>query len=131
MKKLICSLVCTFVLVLALGGCSNSAKEDSVIKLGINGEVNSIWKGVQSRLADEGIELQFVTFSDYILPNQALAQGEIDANSFQTIAYFEKFIADHELDLTSIGNTVLAPMAIYSAKVKDLTELKEKAKVSI
>ena len=103
MKKKLLSIVTTICLGILLVACGGqSGDTDKVIKLGINGEVNQIWKSVQSRLADEGIDLQFVTFSDYNLPNQALADGEIDANSFQTIAFFEQFINDHNLDLTSI-----------------------------
>ena len=132
MKKKLLSIVTTICLGILLVACGGqSGDTDKVIKLGINGEVNQIWKSVQSRLADEGIDLQFVTFSDYNLPNQALADGEIDANSFQTIAFFEQFINDHNLDLTSIGYTVLAPMGIYSSKISDLNELPDDSTVLI
>lgn len=132
MKKKLLSIVTTICLGILLVACGGQSGDDEkVIKLGINGEVNQIWKSVQSRLADEGIDLQFVTFSDYNLPNQALADGEIDANSFQTIAFFEQFINDHNLDLTSIGYTVLAPMGIYSSKISDLNELPDHSTVLI
>ena len=132
MKKKLLSIVTTICLGILLVACGGqSGDTDKVIKLGINGEVHQIWKSVQSRLADEGIDLQFVTFSDYNLPNQALADGEIDANSFQTIAFFEQFINDHNLDLTSIGYTVLAPMGIYSSKISDLNELPDDSTVLI
>lgn len=132
MKKKILGIVLSVFLGILLVACGNDAgKDESVIKLGINGEVNKIWKDVQSRLADEGIKLEFVAFSDYNLPNTALADGEIDANSFQTIAFFEQFIKSHNLDLTSIGYTVLAPMGIYSSEISDISELKEGDKVSI
>lgn len=132
MKKKIFSLITTVCLGVLLVACGNNSDSDEkVIKLGINGEVNQIWKSVQTRLANEGITLEFVAFSDYNLPNQALADGEIDANSFQTIAFFEQFVSDHNLDLTSIGYTVLAPMGIYSSKVNDVNEIADGAKVSI
>lgn len=131
MKRKLLSMIASVFLGILLVACGNEATDDSVIKLGINGEVNSIWKGVQSRLAEEGITLEFVAFSDYNLPNTALADGEIDANSFQTIAFFEQFKTDHNLDLTSIGYTVLAPMGIYSSKLTDVSQLQEGDKVSI
>ena len=132
MKKKVLSIILSAFLGGLLVACGTETNNDqSVIKLGINGEVNQIWKGVQSRLADEGIKLEFVTFSDYNLPNTALADGEIDANSFQTIAFFEQFIQDHQLDLTSIGYTVLAPMGIYSSVISEIGELREGDKVSI
>ncbi len=132
MKKKLLSIITTICLGVLLVACgSNSDSSESTIKLGISGEVGKVWKSVQSRLAEEGIDLQFVTFSDYNLPNQALADGDIDANSFQTIAFFEQFIGDHDLDLTSIGYTVLAPMGIYSSKLSDLDHLSDNATVLI
>ncbi len=125
--------------ITSLAGCSKAkttaASENSnkkqVIKLGVTGDDHRVWDNIKTRLAKENIELQIVTFSDYVRPNQALADGEIDANSFQTVAYFEQFKKDRKLDLTSIGNTVLAPMGIYSSNIKDLKELKNKDKIAI
>lgn len=131
MKRKLLGFITSVCLGLMLVACGNEAGSNTVIKLGINGEVNSIWKGVQSRLAEEGITLEFVAFSDYNLPNTALADGEIDANSFQTIAFFEQFKETHNLELTSIGYTVLAPMGIYSSKVTDVNQLEAGDKVSI
>lgn len=121
----------------ALVGCgqSKTASKDfgkkQVIKLGVTGDDHRIWDNIKARLAKENIELEIISFSDYIRPNQALNDGEIDANAFQTVAYFEQFKKDHKLDLTSIGNTVLAPMGIYSSNIKDLKELKDGAKIAI
>ncbi|HAX73127.1 MAG TPA: methionine ABC transporter substrate-binding protein, partial [Firmicutes bacterium] len=122
-------VILALVLCVGLGACGQDTSDESVIKVGINGEKNQVWDTVERLLAEEGIKLEVITFGDYVLPNEALADGEIDANSFQTIAYFEKFIEDHELDLTSIAYTVLAPMGIYSAKIDDLSQLKDGASV--
>ncbi|WP_205694279.1 MetQ/NlpA family ABC transporter substrate-binding protein [Clostridium manihotivorum] len=119
----------------ALVGCgaksSGADNKKEVIKLGITGDDHRVWDNVKERLAKQNIELKIVTFSDYVRPNQALSDGDIDANAFQTVAYFEQFKKDHNLDLTSIGNTVLAPMGIYSKKIKDIKTLKDGAKVAI
>lgn len=113
-------------------GCGNDTQaEQQVLKIGINGEVNSIWKNVQDRLADQGVKLEFATFSDYNLPNIALADGEIDLNCFQTMSFFEQFIAAHDLKLESLKSVYFAPMAIYSTAVSDIDEVSEGAKVSI
>lgn len=125
--------------ITSLAGCgkakttaaSENSNKKQVIKLGVTGDDHRVWDNIKTRLAKENIELQIVTFSDYVRPNQALADGEIDANSFQTVAYFEQFKKDRKLDLTSIGNTVLAPMGIYSSNIKDLKELKNKDKIAI
>ncbi|ERI93617.1 putative D-methionine-binding lipoprotein MetQ [Clostridiales bacterium oral taxon 876 str. F0540] len=125
--------------ITSLAGCgkakttaaSENSNKKQVIKLGVTGDDHRVWDNIKTRLAKENIELQIVSFSDYVRPNQALADGEIDANSFQTVAYFEQFKKDRKLDLTSIGNTVLAPMGIYSSNIKDLKELKNKDKIAI
>lgn len=132
MRKLGLCLVVVISLVSGLIGCENETKaEQKVLKIGINGEVNSIWKSVQSRLADQGVTLEFVTFSDYNLPNTALADGEIDLNCFQTVSFFEQFIAAHDLKLESLKSVYFAPMAIYSTAVSDIDEVADGAKVSI
>lgn len=123
----------------ALVGCGQSkeasankeADKKQVVKLGVTGDDHRVWDNIKERLAKENIELQIITFSDYIRPNMALSDGEIDANAFQTVAYFEQFKKDRKLDLTSIGNTVLAPMGIYSGNIKNLNELKNNDKIAI
>lgn len=112
-------------------GASADASKKQVIKLGVTGDDHKVWDNVKERLAKENIELKIVSFSDYVRPNMALNDGEIDANAFQTVAYFEQFKKDRNLDLVSIANTVLAPMAIYSSNIKDLKELKSGDKIAI
>ncbi|TDT61015.1 MetQ/NlpA family ABC transporter substrate-binding protein [Fonticella tunisiensis] len=137
MKRFV-SIFLTLVLMLGtLAGCTSSKPaassqgEKKVIKLGITGNDPKIWNELKKKLAKENIDLQIVSFNDYIRPNMALAEGEIDANAFQTIAYFNKFKEDHNLDLTSLGYTVLAPMGMYSKKIKSLSELKDGGKIAI
>lgn len=116
-------------------GCSSKAvvekQETKVIKLGVNGTEFRVWDYVKEELKKEGIELEIISFSDYIQPNLALAQGEIDINSFQTQIYFDQFKKDHDLDLVSIGYTVFAPMGIYSEHLTDINQIKEKGKIAI
>lgn len=140
-KKISILIIGTIITITALVGCgsskaesanaSNTTAKKQVIKLGITGDEHELWDNIKVKLAKENIDLQLVNFSDYIRPNQALNDGEIDANAFQTIAYFDKFKADHKLDLVSLGNTVLAPMGIYSKTVKDIKTLKDGAKIAI
>lgn len=138
-KRLISLVLGITIGAAALVGCgqsntastSNDSKEKQVIKLGVTGDDHEVWDNIKERLAKENIELEIVSFSDYIRPNMALNDGEIDANAFQTVAFFEQFKKDHDLDLTSIGNTILAPMGIYSHNIKDLKELKEGDKIAV
>lgn len=136
-KKLFTLLLTIALGASALTGCgqAKSASADSskkqVIKLGVTGDDHKVWDNVKQRLAKENIDLQIISFSDYIRPNQALNDGELDANAFQTVAYFQQFKKDHKLDLTSIGYTVLAPMGVYSSSLKDLKDLKNGDKIAI
>lgn len=140
-KKLGAIILTGVLSITALAGCAKSnnaanagaaaAGKKQVIKLGVTGDDHRIWDSIKERLAKENIELNIISFGDYIRPNMALNDGEIDANAFQTIAYFEKFKTDHKLDLVSLGNTVLAPMGIYSSGLKDIKELKDGGKVAI
>jgi D-methionine transport system substrate-binding protein len=144
MKKLL-SLFITGVLTLGLVGCGGAAQTNSnkdkaekstsnevtTLKVGVNGTDFRLWDSLNERLKDKNIKLEPVSFADYIKPNQALADGEIDLNAFQTEVYFEKFKKDHNLDLASIGYTFIAPMGIYSHKIKNISEVKDGATVAI
>lgn len=147
MKKVL-SLLITGILSVGLIGCGSSAansndtavsdkKEEAAsgevttLKVGVNGTDFRLWDSLNERLKDKNIKLEPVSFADYIKPNQALADKEIDLNAFQTEVYFEQFKKDHNLDLTSIGYTFIAHMGIYSNKIKSLDEVQDGATVAI
>ena len=123
----------------ASSAASSTAASDSAaasaaqtnIRLGVVGENNEYWTPVINRLADEGVTLELVKFSDYTQPNQALADGEIDLNAFQHYAYLNNEIADKGLDLTVIGETIIAPLGVYSDKISSLDELKDGDSIAI
>ncbi len=133
MKNIKVIIIGLLVLVLGiLTACgSSSAKEDNVIKLGVNGSETEVWSHIKEELEKDGITLEIVSFGDYVRPNLSLAEGEIDLNAFQHYAYFDKFKAEHKLDLTAIGETIIAPIGLYSNKIKDVSELKLGDKVAI
>lgn len=120
-------------LTLTTVGCGSKPSDSGVtqIKLGVNGTDFRIWDYIKGELAKDNIELEIVSFADYVQPNLALEQGEIDINCFQTQIYFEQFKEDHNLDLTSIGTTMFAPMGIYSDKLTDVTTIKDGGIVAI
>ncbi|KAF1296923.1 metal ABC transporter substrate-binding protein [Enterococcus sp. JM4C] len=136
MKK-IGKIIIGALAVLLFTGCSSNTKaekqteENKVVKLGVVGADTDIWDSVKERLATEGIDLEYVQFSDYNQPNAALADGSIDLNSFQHQFFLDNYNEEHGTDLISIGNTVNAPLGIYSNKLKDVAELKEGANVAI
>lgn len=79
-----------------------------------------------------GIDLDIKEFNDYILPNVALNDDELDANYFQTIPYLEDQTKEHpEYEFTPGAGVHLEPLAVYSAKLKDVAELPEGGKIGI
>lgn len=88
-------------------------------------------KVVQPKLAQKGINLKIVEFSDYVQPNLALADKDLDANFFQHLPYLQAFSKDRNLKLVSAGQVHIEPMGVYSSKVKNLNDLKNKAQIGI
>jgi D-methionine transport system substrate-binding protein len=111
-------------------GCK---KDDdfTVVKMGINGEVTEVWTPIKEALAKDKIRLELVQFSDYVQPNQALEDGEIDMNAFQTHAHLNKMSAEHGYHLAAIADTIMAPIGLYSRKIKSVSELKKGDKIGI
>lgn len=101
-----------------------------VVKLGVCGQNNLYWNEVQKILDDEnaGLYIELIEFDAYNLPNQALANKEIDLNSFQHIAYLNKEIEATNFELTPIGNTIIAPLSLYSKNFNSLDEFKNSCK---
>ena len=101
----------------------------TVVKIGVCGANNDQWKAVQKVLDEEnaGIYIELVEFDAYNLPNEALNSGEIDLNAFQHKAYLNKDAGDNGYDLAVIGDTLIAPLTLYSQKYDSLDSLKEAA----
>jgi D-methionine transport system substrate-binding protein len=111
---------------------SAEATEPIKVTLGVVGEVNEPWDYVIEELKEkENIEVELVKFTDYMTPNNALAEGEIDLSSFQTEIFMDNYNKDHGTELTTIGYTVMAPLGLYSDKITDISELKEGDTIAI
>ncbi len=131
--------VLAWILALSLLLCGAAFAEDTEeihVKVGVVGENNEQWEQVIiPTLAEEGIIIELVKFSDYIIPNQALAQGEIDMNAFQHYDFMnnwnEENSAAYGVTLAGLCDTLIAPLCIYSDKITSLDELKEGDQVAI
>lgn len=101
----------------------------TVIKVGVCGANNDQWKAVQKVLDDEGanIYIELVVFDAYNLPNAALNSGDIDLNAFQHKAYLQKDADANGYDVVTIGDTLIAPLTLYSKNYDSLDALKEAA----
>ena len=140
--KVITKLVLGLGVALTLASCAGNkaekAKEDTkakssdTIKIGVVGEYNEVLEEVIKRYEKgTGKKAELVKFADYNQPNEALLAGDIDLNAYQHYKFLDEFNADRGSDLVSIGNTMLAPMAIYSNKVKSIDEIKDGAKIAL
>ncbi|GAK04363.1 methionine ABC transporter substrate-binding protein [Geomicrobium sp. JCM 19037] len=90
------------------------------------------WDYIAELAEEEGIEIDLIRFSDYVQPNIALAEEEIDANAFQTVSYFDNFKEEHGFDhLEAIAATVLAPLGLYSDEYERVEDIPEGAEIAI
>lgn len=129
MKK---KIVLLLVLLLSIGltACGGN-DEETVVKVGLVGEYDEYWQPVIAKMAEEGIKVELVKFSEYAIPNQALADGDVDLNAFQHYAYLETEMNDKGYDLAVLGETIIAPLGLYSDKISDVSEFKENDKIAI
>ena len=119
----------TVVSALALSAAAAMAQD---IKVGVSpGEHGEIMEEVAKVAEPMGLNIQIIEFSDYVVPNQALADGDLQANSFQHRPYLENQMSDRGFDLVEIGTTITTPMGIYSDKIEDLADLPDGGRVGI
>jgi D-methionine transport system substrate-binding protein len=128
-KRNLLQLLILVILAFFITGCgSDSGKK---IKVGINGSNSEQWEHIKKEAEKKGIKLEIVYFSDYVQPNRALVDKDVDINAFQTVSFLNTFNETNKQNIVPIATTVLAPMGIYSKKIKSLDELPEKAKITI
>lgn len=133
------AVLVTFSLVLS--GCGNKTEApktgsdtaaNTVLKVGATPIPHTeILEYIKPALLKEGVELQIVSYTDYVRPNLDLDSGDIDANFFQHTPYLDSFNADHSLKNVSIANVHIEPMGIYSKKIAKLDELKNGDTIAI
>ncbi len=117
-------------LLFLLVACTK-AEENDVVKVGIRSSEIKTWEYIKEQATKEHIHLELVTFSAQYDPNQALAEGEVDINAFQHVAYLNLFNKNNGTDLQAIGTTIMAPIGLYSNKYKRIEEIKDGAKIAV
>ncbi len=137
-KKYIMPLALAGVLMLSLAGCGSqsgsqsAAQPEKEIKIGATaGPHAEVVEAVAKEAEKQGIKIKVVEFSDYITPDKALADGDVDLVSYQHKPFLDNFNKQNGTDLTAIGNTILMRMGIYSNKVKSVDQLQDGAVVAI
>ncbi len=132
-KKLAALLIAVLALTAVLTGCSGGGnEEDNVIRVGVSptphGEIMEVVKEV---LAEEGYELEIVTFSDYVQPNENLESEDLDANYFQHQQYLDQFNEERGTHLVSVADVHYEPMGIFPGRCSSLEELPDGATIAV
>ena len=124
MKKFIALALAAVLCLGALAGCGS--QEDKVIKVGASITPHAeILEAVRGEVEELGYELEIVEYTDYVLPNESLNDGSLDANYFQHGPYLTTFNADHGYDLANAAAIHYEPMGIYPGSKSSLDELAE------
>lgn len=105
---------------------------DNVIRVGATSTPHGeILNFVKDTLADEGYTLDIVIYDDYVLPNKALADGELDANYFQHTPYLNSFNASNGTDLVAAASIHYEPFGLYGNGVDSVADVAEGATIVI
>ncbi|WP_414839724.1 MetQ/NlpA family ABC transporter substrate-binding protein [Carnobacterium sp. TMP28] len=130
-KSLVYGAILTLGLSLTLAACGNdTAKEndETVIKIGASNVPHAeILEFAKPLLEKEGITLDITTYNDYIVPNVALDEGDLDANYFQHRPFFDSVVAENDFDFTDEGAIHIEPLGLYSKKYESLADVKDGA----
>jgi D-methionine transport system substrate-binding protein len=130
----------TFALVLALAlalacfaGCgSKPAADEKTIRVGASSTPHAeILETVKAALAEEGYTLDIVVYDDYVLPNKALADGELDANYFQHSPFLHSYNESNGTELTAAALIHYEPFGLYGKGVSELSQVREGASIII
>lgn len=120
--------------VLVLTSCGKSKNDDpNYIKVGITSGLEQQIAEVAKKEAKEkyNLDVELVAFNDYVIPNEALNNGEIDANAFQHVPYLEEQSKQRGYKLVVLGNTFVYPIVAYSKKIKNISELQNGSTIAI
>lgn len=134
-------LLMTALSLFLVAGCGASDKAankstatdaKTTIKVGVTaGPHAQVLEKVKAEAEKQGLKIDIVEFSDYIQPNEALSQKDLDINVYQHQPFLEKAMADRQYKFAAVGKSIILPMGIYSKKVKSLADLQPDATIAI
>lgn len=129
-KKIIIGFI-LLLLVISAGCGHSSTSKNKVIKVGVRSSELKTWNYIAKIAKKQGLTVKVVNFSANIDPNTPLDEGDIDANAFQHIAYLEQFNEKHHTKIVPIGTTIIAPLGLYSKKIKSIKDIPDGAKIAV
>lgn len=108
------------------------AQDKTRIKVGVSvGNAEQTFEVVKKVAARDGLDIQIITFSDYLQPNEALAAGDLDANAFQHKPFLDSQIKARGYKIVPVALTITAPLGIYSKKYRNVDQLPQGASIGI
>ena len=142
LKKLFAALAVSGGLVFTLAGCGDKAPAEKTaapaqtaaveLKIGVSPVPHAdIINFVAPTLEKEGVKVKVIEFNDYVQPNLALSEKELDANFFQHKPYLDTFSKEHKLTLAVLTAVHLEPMGVYSKSIKNVADLPDGAKIAV
>jgi len=145
MKKILACLLAITITILGLAGCSAKQAEPTAAPTPVTAEAKAVvlkvgatpiphaelLNFVKPLLEKENIKLEVVEFQDYVQPNTALVDKELDANFFQHQPYLDSFNKERGQNLISAGSVHVEPLGLYSKKINNVNELKDGAVIAI
>ena len=132
MKKKAIGILLTAALIAGVFSGCGSKSDDKTIKVGACVTPHAeILNSVKDKLAEEGWDLEVVEYNDYVLPNTALEDGELDANYFQHKTYLDDFNEENGTHIVGVANVHFEPMAIYAGKTASLDDVADGASVAV
>ena len=130
MKKII-AIVLALTLALSLAACGGKT-EPKTIKVGATPAPHAeILEVIKEDLAKDGWTLEIVEFDDYVLPNTALSEGQLDANYFQHITYMNNFNVEYGIEMVSAAGIHYEPFGLYAGKVAAIDALADGAQIAV
>lgn len=108
----------------------NGAKKEIVFGTTVGDFGDMVKDQIKPALEKKGYTVKLLEFADYVRPNLALAEGELDINIFQHKPYLDDFKKEHKLDITEAFQVPTAPLGLYPGKLKSLDEVKDGSSVS-
>lgn len=115
-----------------LVGCGGNGADDKVIKVGASPSPHAeILAEVEDAVTAQGYTLEIIEYNDYVIPNTAVEQGELDANFFQHKPYLDDFNANNGTNIVSVAAIHFEPLGIYSAAVEEVSEIAEGAMIGV
>jgi D-methionine transport system substrate-binding protein len=128
-------LIIGLLLVFGLAACganTGGALDEDRLNVGVTaGPHEEIMEKVREVAAQDGLEIEITVFTEYVTPNTALAEGELDANSYQHTPFLDSHVEERGYDLVKVAETVNYPMGIYSVNVDDIDEIQEGDRVGL